>query len=201
MNRKILIVIISAFFCIILLNTAIAYNAYINVIIVDLNTNTTAESDPIELVDHANSAIEWQVNGTGCDDNDGTWNNDIAVGEYGNGDRIVMGSPASLNEGSTCNFFLRVDEVKVGTNYYGSCTTDTTSSQCTTCKGGGASCRVDGTSYGTPTNAWSYFQTIGSAGADGSACNVNSNFGRCSDEIVDQLDVSGTTKFGFSFTA
>jgi len=202
MGKRLIFIIISIFLGLIILNTANAYMAYINIYIVDLDTSTTAESDPIELVDHANSDIEWQVNGTaGCDWNNGSWHNDIAVGEYGNGDTIVTGSPADLTESSACNFFLRVDEVEVGGNYYGSCTTDSSQSVCTTCGGAGASCRVKYTSYGAPTNGYSSYVAIGSAGADGSNCDVVTPFGRCSDEIVDQLDVAGTTQFNFTFTS
>jgi len=200
MNNKIIIVAISMFFSLFILYTVSAYTAYISIYIVDFDTNTAAESDPIEFVDHANSPIEWQVNGTGCDDDDGTWNDDIAVGEYGAGDTIVTGSNVTLTAGSECKIFLRFDEVKIGTRYYGSCADDSTSGGCTSCANAGAGCRAKYTSYGAPTNGYISYEASSSAG-DTANCAIDVNFGRCSDEVVDGLNESATSNFAFTFTA
>jgi len=200
MNNKIIIVAISMFFSLFILYTASAYTAYISIYIVDFDTNTDDESDPIEFVDHANSPVEWQVNGSGCDEDNGTWYDDIPVGEYGAGDTIVTGRATNLTAGNACNLFLRFDEVKVGSNYYGKCATDNSQAGCTTCTNVGASCRVKYTSYGTPTNGYTHYEASSSAGNTAN-CAVHIDFGRCSDEVQDQLDVAGTSEFKFTFTA
>ena len=200
MNNKIIIVVISMFFSLFILYSVSAYTAYINIYIVDFDTNTDAESDPIEFVDHGNSPIEWQVNGSGCDNDNGTWNDDIPVGEYGAGDTIVTGRASNLTIGRACNIFLRFDEVKIGGNYYGSCATDNSASGCTNCAGSGASCRLKYTSYGSPTNAYSHYEAVSSAGVT-SNCAIDVNFGRCSEEILDQIDAATTSEFKFPFTA
>ena len=188
------------FFSLFILYSVSAYTAYINIYIVDFDTNTDAESDPIEFVDHANSPIEWQVNGSGCDNDNGTWEDDIAVGEYGAGDTIVTGSASNLTAGSSCNLFLRFDEVKVGSNYYGSCDTDSYQTGCTTCTNVADSCRVKWTYYATPTNGYISYEASSSAGDTGN-CAINVDFGRCSDEIQDALNETDTSEFAFTFTA
>ena len=250
MNSKIRFFAVLMFFCLISLDTANAYTAYINIYITDLDTNTASESDPIKLVDNAASPIQWKLTGTGCSPTDYT--DDITAGEYGNGDTITTGSTATLTEGSSCTLTLQVDEVKVGSYYYGSCATDTTSSLCTTCANVGDSCQVHGestqyseqystqyseqystqystytsTSYGAPTNGYlysylysysyswsyswsqsysyswsnSYWQSSDSAGDTGN-CGQDQDFGRCSDEIQDQIYAAQTTEFSWGFTA
>ena len=195
MNCKKRFFVILMFFCLVTLNLVNAYTTYINIYIVDLDTNTASESDPIQLVDHANSAIQWKLSGTGCIPT--SYQDDIAVGEYGNGNIIVTGSTATLTEGSLCTLYLKVDEVKVGSYYYGSCTTDGTGTACKDCGNSEAVCPAQ--YLGTPTNAY-LGQSISSAGAAG-ACNADQDFGRCSEEIVDQLDDTLTTEFTFTFTA
>lgn len=201
MDSKIKFFVILMFFFLISLNTASAYTAYINIYIVNLSTNA-GEADPIKLVDVAASPIQWKVTGTGCTPT--SYTDDIANGQYGDGDTITTGSPATLTEGSACMLYLQVDEVRVGSYYYGSCTTATTSSICTTCAGGGSACPAEyaSTWLGAPTNAYSYsyLQAATAAGNTG-VCNMDSNFGSCSDEIVTQLDDAATTEFTFSFTA
>jgi len=199
-NNKIIIVVISMFFSLFILYTVSAYTAYISIYIVDFDTNTDSESDPITFVDHANSPIEWQVNGSGCDNDNGTWKDDIAVGEYGNEDTVVTGSASNLTAGRACNLFLRFDEVKIGGNYYGSCETDKTVSGCTSCENNAEDCPVKYTNYATPTNGYVSWDAASTAGDTG-LCAVDVNFGRCSYEISQQLNTTRTSQFKFTFTA
>ena len=197
MKCKIRFFVILMFFCLITLNTANAYTAYINIYIVDLDTNTAAESDPIKLVDHSSSPIKWKLAGTGCTPT--AYQDNIAIGEYGNGDTIITGSAATLTAGSSCTLYLEVDEVKVGSYYYGSCLTNyaTTHTACTTCANAGSTCPT----YSTADNGYQgTFQSIGSSGS-GDNCANDEDFGRCSDEIVTQLDEGAVTEFTFTFTA
>ena len=199
MDGKIKFFVILMVFCLASLNTASAYSAYLNIYIVDLNTNTDSDSDPIALVDHPNSPIQWKVSGTGCS-NPTSYTNDIVAGEYGNGATIATGSTATLIQGSSCTLYLQVDEVKVGGYYYGSCITQGTGiDKCTTCANAADNCPSGGW-ITTPTNAYegSIAHSLVGTGAD---CEEIQNFGRCSDEIVTQLDEGGTTEFAFQFTA
>jgi len=198
MKNKLIITFISMFLGLILLNTAIAYSAYINIYIVDLDTNTDAEEDTIYLVDNAASPIQWAVNGTGCGPVYHT--DDIATGEYSDNSTISTGSAVTLTEGSVCTLYLQVDEVKVGTNYFGSCVTNDEQAGCTDCSNVAANCRNDATSYATPTNGYVTLEASASPGDTG-ACTVDVNFGRCSEEVQDQLDAAGTSEFTFTFTA
>jgi len=202
MNNKIVIVVISMIFSLFILNTAIAYTAYISIYIVDFDTNTDVESDPLTFVDHANSPIEWQVNGSGCDQDNGTWKDDIAVGEYGAGDTIVTGSASNLTASSACNLFLRFDEITINSSfYYGSCITDNTAqSQCVSCAGDTEQCPLKYTMYATPTNGYRHWEASATPG-DITNCGVDIHFGRCSDEVQEQLNGSSTSTFGFTFTA
>ena len=197
MDGKIRFFVILMVFCLASLNTASAYSTYLNLYIVDLDTRTASESDPIKLVDHSNSPIRWKVAGTGCT-SPTSYTSDIGNGEYGDGDTISTGSAATLTAGSSCALYLEVDEVKVGSYYYGSCDTPSTYQSCTTCDNEASICPT-GTYQNTPTNAY-VFQSFASAGT-GNECNQNVNFGRCSDEITNQLEGAATTEFIFSFIA
>ena len=210
MESKIRFFVILMFFGLISLNIVDAYQVYLNIYIVDLDTNTAAESDPIELVDHANSPIQWKIAGDGCTSPTG-YTNDIANGEYGDGDTISTGSVATLTEGSSCTLYLQVDEVKVGGNYWGSCVTNEagggqpdSSLMCTACDNILGACRHHWESYwiATPTNAYSYseWQAAGSAGDTG-VCSVVTNFGRCSHEVQQAVYDTQTTEFFVVFTA
>ena len=198
MDGRVRFFVILMIFCLVSLNTASAYSAYIQIYIVDLDTNTDAEGDPIKLVDNGNSPIQWKIAGTGCTSPTGYTNN-IGNGEYGDGDTIRTGSAATLTAGSACTLYLQVDEVKVGSYYYGSCTTPVaTETACTTCAAGASTCPTGGW-VGTPTNA--YQKQAHNFPGSISQCNEDQDFGRCSDEIVTQLDDTATTEFSFSFTA
>ena len=202
MGSKIKFFVILMFFCLISLNTTSAYSAYINIYIIDLDTNT-GQANPILLVDHANSPIQWKLAGTGCTPT--SYTNDILAGQYGDGSTISTGSQADLTAGSVCTFYLQVDEIKVGDYYWGGCTTTTTTaSYCNNCAGGATTCETGGLSTWnpTPTNSYtySYHQTTDTEGYT-STCNVISNFGSCSDEIQAQINSAQTTEFNFVFTA
>ena len=197
MDGKIRFFVILMVFCLASLNTASAYSTYLNLYIVDLDTRTASESDPIKLVDHSNSPIRWKVAGTGCT-SPTSYTSDIGNGEYGDGDTIATGSAATLTEGSSCALYLEVDEVKVGSYYYGSCITPGSYSSCTTCDNVASSCAT-GNYEATPTNAYRG-QAYSSSGT-GNECNQIQNFGRCSDEIVTGLDEGEVTEFIFSFIA
>lgn len=199
MSRKIIFFVILMFFCLVSLNTTSAYSAYINIYIVDLDTNTASESDPIKLVDNANSAIQWKLAGTGCSPTGYT--NDIANGEYGDGDTITTGSAATLTEGSSCTLYFQVNEVKIATRYWGRCAaTNAGGTECTTCANVAAAC--PNYYYDPYGNGYtSYRRTSHSASGQTGNCDTLENFGRCSDEIQSQIGNAATTEFSWGFTA
>ena len=115
---------------------------------------------------------------------------------YGAADDIVVG-PLSMTQDETHKFTLNFDEVRVGSNYYGSCTTNSGSlSACRNCAGASASCVAQGREP-VPGNGYApYANTAG----DTAACDGGSRGVACTSLIANALDEGSSVTYSLSFT-
>lgn len=174
------------------------YAYYVTLTIKSFETGVTggAGATTMKFEQNSNSPIEVNIYDGGSLKYDGSAM--TASRSYGVGDTMTVG-PVTLTEGNSHTFRITFDEVRVGSNYYGSCVTNGgNQNYCTYCNGYAAqtNCRSRGT---TPMGSNGYAPYIGSAGST-APCTGASRDVACSNDISIAIDEADTATFSLSFT-
>ena len=171
---------------------AVDYDYYVTLTITTFQTNT---GGPATLLFVQNSASHVDISIEDSNPTEIFSDDRSASRTYGANDVITVG-PQSMTEGEAHTLKITFDEVKVASNYFGSCTTNSAWSFCKNC---------GGTTQGCPTQAGNvvgssgYAPYIGSPGQTGT-CTGTSITVNCGDEIATALDEGATAVFSLAFT-